>query len=95
MTALETMVKRVEELVAARDWASLAAIDSEVRQSVDEAVADADRIGRERVRDAVARLQSLYDQARASSEEERDKAAEALRATNRTQKAAQAYLDNK
>ncbi|MFO7788029.1 MAG: flagellar protein FliT [Halospina sp.] len=94
MAALDDMVSRVESLVAAKDWASLAALDQEVRQCVDEAVDDAERLGQERVRAGVERLQALYDQARAGSEEERDEAAEALRSNNRTQKAAQAYLDN-
>lgn len=94
MAALEDMVSRVESLVAEQDWASLAALDEEVRRCVDEAVADADRLGHQRVRAAVTRLQALYDQARESSKEERDEAAEALRSTNRTQKAARAYLDN-
>ncbi|MEQ6886941.1 hypothetical protein [Salicola sp. Rm-C-2C1-2] len=94
MVALEDMLSRVESLVAHKDWASLAALDDEVRRSVDEAVADADQLGEERVRSAVERLQTLYDQAREGSEEERDEAAQALRSTNRTQKAAKAYLDN-
>ncbi|MGM0449863.1 MAG: hypothetical protein ACQERE_03475 [Pseudomonadota bacterium] len=94
MAALEEMVSRVESLVAEQDWASLAALDEEVRRCVDQAVADADHLGHERVRAAVTRLQALYDQARDSSKEERDEAAEALRSTSRTQKAARAYLDN-
>lgn len=94
MVALEEMLSRVESLVAAKDWASLAALDDEVRRCVDEAVADADQLGQERVRAAVERLQALYDQAREGSEEERDEAAQALRSTNRTQKAAKAYLNN-
>lgn len=94
MAALEAMVSRVESLVAEKDWATLATLDDEVRECVDAAIADADQLGQQRVRDAVARLQALYDQAREGSEDERDEAAEALRSTNRTQKAARAYLDN-
>ncbi|PAU81421.1 hypothetical protein CK501_07710 [Halovibrio salipaludis] len=94
MAELEEMVGRVESLVAAKDWAALAELDDEVRRCVDEAVADAGELGQERVRAGVERLQALYDQARESSEKERDEAAEALRANNRTQKAAKAYLDN-
>ena len=94
MAALDEMVSRVESLVAEKDWAGLAAIDDEVRRCVDEAVADADQLGQQRVSELVERLQALYDQAREGSEEERDEAAEALRSTNRTQKAANAYLDN-
>lgn len=94
MAALEAMVSRVESLVVENDWASLAALDDEVRRCVDDAVADADQLGHQRVRDAVERLQVLYDQAREGSEEERSEAAEALRSTNRTEKAAKAYLDN-
>lgn len=94
MAALEDMVSRVESLVAEKDWATLATLDDEVRRCVDDAVADADQLGHQRVRNAVERLQALYDQARQGSEEERSEAAEALRSTNRTQKAAQAYLDN-
>ncbi|XOZ33880.1 hypothetical protein ACMDCT_01195 [Halomonadaceae bacterium KBTZ08] len=94
MAALEAIVSQVESLVAAQDWASLAEIDDEVRRCVSEAVAEADQLGQERVREAIQRLEALYDQARQGSEEERDEAAEALRSTNRTQKAARAYLDN-
>ena len=94
MAALEEMVGRVESLVAEKDWATLATVDDEVRQCVDEAIADADQLGHQRVRDAVERLQALYDQAREGSEKERDEAAAALQSTNRTQKAARAYLDN-
>ncbi len=94
MAALEDMVRRVESLVSEKDWATLATLDDEVRRCVDQAIADADQLGRQRVRDAVERLQALYDQAREASEEERDEAAEALRSTSRTQRAANAYLDN-
>lgn len=94
MAELEEMVSRVESLVAAEDWASLAELDDEVRRCVDAAVDDAGQLGQERVRANVERLQALYNQAREASEKERDEAAEALRSNNRTQKAAQAYLDN-
>lgn len=94
MAALEAIVSQVESLIAAQNWAALAELDDEVRRCVSEAVAEADQLGHERVREAIQRLEALYDQARKGSEMERDEAAEALRSTNRTQKAARAYLDN-
>lgn len=95
--SLEGLVDRIQELVTEKRWEELSEIDETARATVERALSQAREQGEDeaRVRALVEQLVELFDQARRGAEQERDEAERGLRDTSRTQRAANAYLNNK
>ena len=94
--SLEELVQTVQEMVAEERWDDLSALDESARGTVEQATAlaragDADQ---GRVQTLIEQLLALYDQARVQAEQDRDEAERGLKETSRTQRAANAYLNN-
>ena len=94
--SLRELVERVSRLVNSEQWDDLTALDERGRRIVESATARVRETGKDGavVRPLIERLQALYEQARSCAEAERDQAQRELSETARTQRAAQAYLDN-
>lgn len=94
--ALEELVETIQKLVTEEHWDELSELDDSARATVEEAVAHAREYpGDEaRVQALIERLVGLFDQARSAAEQEREEAERGLRETSRTQRAANAYLNN-
>lgn len=94
--SLEQLVERVRELVTEERWEELSELDESARGTVEQATALAGEgnADQERVRTLIQQLLDLYDQARTRAEQERDEAERELRDTSKTQRAANAYLNN-
>lgn len=95
--SLEELVERIQGLVTEKRWQDLSEIDETARATVEQALSQAREQGEDeaRVRALIEQLVELFDQARRGAEQERDEAELGLRDTSRTQRAANAYLNNK
>lgn len=94
--SLEELVETVQGMIRQERWDELSALDESARGTVEQATAQVrdSNADEARVRALIEQLVDLYDQARAHAERERDEAERALRETSKTQKAANAYLNN-
>ncbi len=96
LEALDSVIAQARRSVEQEDWETLAAIDEGARELISQATSAVGEgeLTRESVAERLEILRGLYEQAREAAVEERDAAAARIRETSRTQKAAQAYLDN-
>ena len=94
--SLEQLVETVQAMVAGERWDELSELDDSARLTVERAteLAREGHADEAHVRQLIEQLVGLYDQARTRAEQERDEAERGLRDTSRTQRAANAYLNN-
>ena len=93
---LEQLVETVRTLVVGERWDELTDLDESARSTVEQAtgLAREGKADQARVRGLIEQLVGLYDQAKTRAQEDRDEAERGLRDTSRTQRAANAYLNN-
>ena len=96
LEALDSVVAQARQCIEEQDWETLASIDEGARAVIAEATSAvaAGQLSRESVTERLETLRGLYEKAREAAVTERDALAARIRETSRTQKAAQAYLDN-
>lgn len=94
--ALDGLCDAIEEALAGSDWARIQELEARARPLMAGATSSAQGGGLavDSVVQRLQRLQILFDRARSGATIARDEASAALKATEKTRQAAQAYLKN-
>ncbi|MAL98952.1 hypothetical protein [Hydrocarboniclastica marina] len=96
LSALDTVSDDLDMAIGAADWARVQELERQARPFMSSATdaAQAGEVAVALVVERLERLQALFELARAGAVKSRDEASAALKASEKTHSAAQAYLRN-